>query len=48
MPGILHSTGIMKNRIGVIVLFLVLVCVGLGIALIAIKQQAAISSATLP
>ena len=31
----------MKNRIGVIVLFLVLVCAGLGIALIAIKKQAA-------
>ena len=31
---------IMKNRIGVIALVLVLVCVGLGIALIAIKNQA--------
>ena len=31
----------MKNRIGVIVLVLVLVCAGLGIALIAIKKQAA-------
>ena len=30
----------MKNRIGVIVLLLALVCVGLGIALIAIKKQA--------
>jgi chromosome segregation ATPase len=30
----------MKNRIGVIVLVLVLVCAGLGIALIAIKKQA--------
>jgi chromosome segregation ATPase len=33
--------GIMKNRIGVIALVLVLVCAGLGIALIAIKNQAA-------
>ena len=32
---------IMKNRIGVIALVLVLVCAGLGIALIAIKRQAA-------
>lgn len=32
---------IMKNRIGVVVLILVLVCAGLGIALIAIKQKAA-------
>jgi septal ring factor EnvC (AmiA/AmiB activator) len=32
---------IMKNRIGVIVLILVLLCVGLGIALIAVKQHAA-------
>jgi chromosome segregation ATPase len=31
----------MKNRIGVVVLILVLVCAGLGIALIAIKQQTA-------
>jgi chromosome segregation ATPase len=31
----------MKNRIGVIVLLLVLVCVGLGVALIAIKKKAA-------
>ena len=31
----------MKNRIGVIALVLVLVCAGLGIALIAIKRQAA-------
>jgi chromosome segregation ATPase len=31
----------MKNRIGVIVLILVLLCVGLGIALIAVKQNAA-------
>jgi chromosome segregation ATPase len=31
----------MKNRIGVVVLLLVLVCVGLGIALIAIKKKAA-------
>src|SRR5512140_3417584 len=31
----------MKNRIGVIILVLVLVCAGLGIALIAIKKQAA-------
>jgi len=31
----------MKNRIGVIVLVLVLVCAGLGIALIAIKKQTA-------
>ncbi len=30
----------MKSRIGVVVLFLVLACVGLGIALIVIKQQA--------
>jgi chromosome segregation ATPase len=30
----------MKNRIGVIILLLVLVCAGLGIALIAIKNQA--------
>lgn len=30
----------MKNRIGVIIVLLVLVCVGLGIALIAIKNQA--------
>jgi chromosome segregation ATPase len=32
---------IMKNRIGVIALVLVLVCAGLGIALIAIKKEAA-------
>src|ERR1017187_5445860 len=32
---------IMKNRIGLIALVLVLVCLGLGIALIAIKRQAA-------
>jgi chromosome segregation ATPase len=31
----------MKNRIGIIALVLVLVCVGLGIALLAIKKQAA-------
>src|ERR1019366_10538110 len=31
---------IMKNRIGVIALILVILCVGLGIALIVIKQQA--------
>ena len=30
----------MKNRIGIIILVLVLVCAGLGIALIAIKKQA--------
>lgn len=44
LPNLLRSRilmGIMKNRIGVIALVLVLVCAGLGIALIAIKKQAA-------
>jgi len=31
----------MKNRIGVVILLLVLVCVGLGVALLAIKKKAA-------
>jgi hypothetical protein len=44
LPNLLTSgilEHIMKNRIGVIALVLVLICAGLGIALIAIKRQAA-------